>query len=154
MFGLMNDNTHQRFVSLHGFFALSYPLTWQTETDEAGHYLFYNNQGGQGVLRVMVLPNNFEGDDAERLMFNEIVTQNKSFSPEVYATQNGRFIAYSKLHSINQQEFVVFYWATVKSDKVVLLALTQQENMKLLPVSLNEKETTEQIVASFEFLSE
>jgi len=150
----MKSISTKRFVSLHGFFALSYPENWINETDEAGHYLFYNQNGGQGVLRVMVLANEFSGEEAEKLMYEEIYKQNNSFNPTMYASSNKKFIAYSKIHTINQQDFKGNYWAIVNQRKVVLFVLTQQHALADLPQSASEKETVEQIIASLEFLAE
>lgn len=146
-------STTERFVSLHGFFAFEYPNTWVNETDEAGHYIFYHNSGGQGVLRIMLLQNEFEGPDAAKLMLEEVYKQNSGFSPELLATNNSKFVYFVKEHNINNSDFTVYYWATAQYDKVVLLTFTQQSALKELPKAVQEKEEVEQMVASFEFLS-
>lgn len=143
----------QRFVSLYGFFAFDYPSTWNNETDEAGHYIFYNNNGGQGALRVMLLPNEFEGEDAAVKMLEEVYHQNKDFEPALMAVGENRFVSFTKEHEVNGASFTVYYWATAKYDKVVLFTFTVQTALKTLPKLQQEKEEVEQMVATFEFLS-
>ena len=145
-------STSQRFVSLHGFFAIEYPATWTQETDEAGHYLFYQNNGGQGVLRVMVLPNDFEGAQAAEQMLNEVYRQNQNFEPAILKTPKHHFVAFVKEHTINQAMYTVYYWVTAKNDKVVLFAYTIQTAMKTLPVAESEKTEIENMIGTFEFL--
>ncbi len=148
----MTNNT-QRFVSLYGFFSFNYPSYWTNETDEAGHYIFFNNNGGQGALRIMLLPNEFEGDDAAVKMLEEVYKQNKSFDPSLIAAGENRFVSFVKEHDINGTNFTVYYWATAKFDKVVLFTFTVQTDLKTLPALLQEKIEVEEMVASFEFLS-
>ena len=143
----------QRFVSLYGFFAFDYPNHWVEETDEAGHYIFYNNNGGQGALRIMLLPNEFEGDDAAVKMLEEVYKQNKDFDPSLIAAGENRFVSFTKEHEINGGMFTVYYWATAKYDKVVLFTFTVQTALKTLPALQQEKEEVEQMISTFEFLS-
>ncbi|MCU0423785.1 MAG: DUF3805 domain-containing protein [Bacteroidia bacterium] len=146
-------STSKRFVSLHGFFAITYPTTWTQETDEAGHYLFYNQNGGQGVLRVMIMDNEFRGDGAEKLMLEEVYNQNKLFEPDLYMAGKNPFVHFAKSHEVGLQSFTVYYWATAKLDKVVLFAYTVQTAMKNMPVPEQEKSEIEQMVGTFEFLA-
>lgn len=143
----------QRFVSLYGFFAFDYPNHWVEETDEAGHYIFYNNNGGQGALRIMLLPNEFEGEDAAVKMLEEVYKQNKDFDPALMAVGENRFVSFTKEHEINGGTFTVYYWATAKYDKVVLFTFTVQTALKTLPALQQEKQEVEEMIATFEFLS-
>lgn len=152
----MNNPTaeRRRFVSLHGFFAFEHPAGWVNETDNAGHYLFYDGNGGQGVLRVMILPNEFEGEDADRRMLDEVYQQNREFNPELLATNATRFIHFVKEHDVNGASFTVYYWATAKADKVVLFAYTVQTDLKMLPKAEQEKTELEGMIGSYEWMSE
>ena len=143
----------QRFVSLYGFFAFNFPNHWSNETDEAGHYIFYNNNGGQGVLRIMLLPNEFEGEDAAAKMLQEVYEQNRSCEPSLYAAGTNRFVHFAKEHEVSGSWFTVYYWATAKYDKVVLFTYTIQSAMKNLPIAEQEKQDIESMVAALEFLS-
>jgi|GEM_PF-3443413 hypothetical protein len=147
----MND---KRFVSLHGFFAFQYPELWKQETDEAGHYLFYNENGGAGVLRVMLLPNDFENDTDGKLMMNEIVLQNQTFNPVLNVVGNLKFISFVKQHDVHGQSFTVHYWCAVRPESVVLFAYTIQTAMRALAVPMHELQLTEKCIASFEWLHE
>lgn len=147
----MEENT-ERFVSLHGFFAFRYPSGWANETDEAGHYLFYDRDGGQGVLRIMLLENEFEGEGASEKMLEEVYRQNKEFAPELLLANGSRFVYFVKRHEVNGGDFTVYYWATARYDKVVLFTFTLQSALKELPKAADEKELVESMVASFEFL--
>lgn len=149
----MSTTEPQRFVSLHGFFAFAYPTHWNQETDEAGHYLFYNNNGGQGVLRVMNMANEFEGPDAAKLMLDEVYKQNREFEPSLYAAGENRFVTFAKAHEVNGQWFTVYYWAAAKLNQVVLFTYTVQSAMKNLPVAEQERDDIETMIGSFEFLS-
>lgn len=149
----MNSNTTERFVSLHGFFAFQYPSTWVNETDEAGHYIFYKNSGGQGVLRIMLMENEFEGTDAAKLMLEEVYKQNKDFTPELLATKESKFVYFVKQHEVSGNDFTVHYWATAKYDQVILFTFTLQTALKELPKAEEEKVEIESMIATFEFLS-
>ncbi len=143
----------KRFVSLYGFFAFDYPIHWVEETDEAGHYIFYNNNGGKGALRIMLLPNEFEGEGAAVKMLEEVYKQNKDFDPALIAVGDNRFVSFVKEHDINGGSFTVYYWATAKYDKVVLYTFTAQTELKALPALQQEKQEVEEMIATFEFLS-
>jgi hypothetical protein len=143
----------QRFVSLYGFFAFDYPNHWVEETDGVGHYIFYNNNGGQGALRIMLLPNEFEGEDAAVKMLEEVYKQNKDFDPALMAVGENRFVSFTKEHEINGGTFTVYYWASAKHDKVVLFTFTVQTALKTLPALQQEKQEVEEMIATFEFLS-
>jgi Domain of unknown function (DUF3805) len=148
----MQTPNQQRFVSLFGFFAVRYPTSWKQETDEAGHYLFFNEAGGSGVLRVMVLENEYKGESADIKILEELYNQNKPFNPEILAVGANRFVYFVKEHDVNGQQFTVYYWATAKAEKLVLFAFTVQTAMKDMPVPVEEKQTVEQIVASLEWM--
>lgn len=150
----MSTNTTARFVSLHGFFAFQYPSTWVNETDESGHYIFYKSSGGQGVLRIMLMENEFEGADAAKLMLEEVYKQNKDFTPELLATKESKFVYFVKQHEVNGSDFTVYYWATAKYDKVVLFTFTLQTALRELPVAREEKVEIEGMIATFAFLSD
>lgn len=150
----MNKDTHKRFVSLHGFFAFEHPTGWTNETDEAGHYIFFDQNGGQGVLRIMIMPNEFEGEEAGRLMLDEVYKQNSAFSPELLATGENRFVSFVKEHDVNHTNFTVYYWATAKADKVVLFTYTVQTDMKMLPKAETERTEIEAMIGSFEWMQE
>ena len=143
----------QRFVSLYGFFVFDYPNHWVEETDEAGHYIFSNNNGGQGALRIMLLPNEFEGEYAAVKMLEEVYNQNKDFDPALIAAGDNRFVSFVKEHDINGGYYTVYYWTTAKYDKVVLFTFTVQSELKTLPALQKEKQEVEEMIATFEFLS-
>ena len=143
----------KRFVSLYGFFAFDYPNHWVEEADESGHYIFYNNSGGKGALRIILLPNEFEGEDAAVKMLEEVYKQNKDFDPALIAVGDNRFVSFVKEHDINGGSFTVYYWATAKYDKVVLYTFTAQTELKTLPALQQEKQEIEEMIATFEFLS-
>lgn len=86
----------QRFVSLYGFFAFDYPNHWVEKPMRPCYYRFYNNNGGQGALRIMLLPNQFEGDDAAVKMLEEVYKQNKDFDPSLIAAGENRLCHLSK----------------------------------------------------------
>jgi hypothetical protein len=150
----MSNNTRKRFVSLHGFFAFEHPAAWVNETDEAGHYIFFDQDGGQGVLRIMIMPNEFEGEDAGKFMLDEVFKQNREFGPELLATGQNRFVYFVKEHEVNRASFTVYYWATAKADKVVLFTYTVQTDMKTLPKAENEKAEIEAMIGSYEWMQE
>jgi hypothetical protein len=146
------ENQYQRFVSLHGFFAVSYPPTWKQETDEHGHYIFYNQSGGSGVTRLIVLENEYKGPEAVKEALAELYDQNKAAKPELLAVGKNRFIRYTKEHEINGTLFTVSYWATAYGDKVLLIAYTVQQAMTGMPTSIDERMIVEQMVSTLEFL--
>ncbi|MCU0442005.1 MAG: DUF3805 domain-containing protein [Bacteroidia bacterium] len=144
--------TTQRFVSLHGFFAVAYPSAWTQETDEHGHYLFYNTNGGSGVARIMVLENEFTGENADAKLMEEVYNRHHDFEPQLLVAGVNRFVHYQKVHDVNGTPFSVSYWVTAKQDKVVLITFTIQSSMKEMDVAIAEKREIEQMVASFTFL--
>jgi hypothetical protein len=144
--------TTERFVSLYGFFAFEYPKHWKQEADESGQYVFFNGAGGSGVLRIIVMDNEFEGEDAGKKMLEEVYNQNKAFAPSLYAAGNNRFVAFVKEHDVNGASFTVYYWVTAHQDKVVLLTYTVQTTMKEMPAAETEKQQIEALMATFEFL--
>lgn len=141
-----------RFVSLHGFFAFEYPLHWTNEVDEAGHYIFSDPNGGAGVLRILTMPNEFEGEHAATHMFEAIVQQNEAFNPSLLAAGENRFVHFLKIHTINGTEFAVDYWATVYLDKVVLFTYTVQDTMGEMPKASEERNAIEHMIVTFKFL--
>ena len=110
-------STTKRFVSLHGFFAFDYPNHWVEETDEAGHYIFYNNNGGKGALRILLLPNEFEGDDAAVKMLEEVYKQNKDFDPalsKIITPGNiNRSMLYFRLNTVDEAYRMPLHGRTV-----------------------------------------
>jgi hypothetical protein len=144
--------TTQRFVSLHGFFAVEHPTEWTQETDEHGQYIFYNPNGGSGVGRIMMLDNEFTGDDADVKLLEEVYTQHRDFEPQLLAVNTNRFIHYKKLHDINGSNFTVSYWVTAKQGKVVLISYTVQTSMKEMDVAIQEVEVMTQMVTSFTWM--
>lgn len=144
--------SYNRFVSLYGFFALQYPKSWKQETDEAGHYLFFNEAGGSGVARIIVLENEFSGAHATTQFFEELVEQNKDFSPSLLAAAKNKFVHFIKEHTIQNQLFTVYYWVTAHADKVVLVTFTIQTSMKDMDTPIAEILELENMVASLEFL--
>jgi hypothetical protein len=151
---MQQPNTTQRFVSLHGFFAVEYPTTWKQETDEHGQYIFYNQSGGSGVTRLIVLDNEYKGENAAAEALEELYNQNKDFSPELLVVGKNRFIHYIKNHDLNGSVFTVYYWASAYADKVLLIAYTVQESMKEMQTSVDERGVVEEMVAKIEFLHE
>lgn len=148
------NDTLARFVSMYGFFAIQYPKMWKQETDEAGHYVFCNEQGGSGVVRIIVLENEYTGADAITQILAAIVTQNKEFAPSLLATSKNKFVHFIKEHIVNTQPFTVYYWVTAFADKVVLITYTVQTSMKDMDTPIVEKQQMENMVASLEFLHE
>lgn len=144
--------TYERFVSLHGFFAFEYPKHWTNEIDEAGHYIFSDPNGGAGVLRIITLPNEFEGADATAKMYEAIVQQNERFNPTLMAASENRFIHFTKIHEVSGSQFTVDYWATVRDDKVVLFTYTVQTAMRDMPKPTEELKSIEHLIVSFQFL--
>jgi hypothetical protein len=142
----------ERFVSLYGFFAFEYPKHWKQEADASGQYVFYNEAGGSGVLRIIVMDNEFEGEDAGKKMLEEVYNQNKPINPSLYAAGANRFVAFVKEHDINGAGYTVYYWATAHQNKVVLLTYTVQTGMKNMAAAETEKQQIEALMASFEFL--
>lgn len=148
----MEAGSTQRFVSLYGFFAIEYPGHWKQETDESGQYIFSNEAGGSGVVRIIVFDNEFEGEDAAVKMLEEVYNQNKNFSPELLAAGKNRFVHFVKEHDVNGGNFTVYYWATAHSDKVVLITYMIQTAMKGMPTPELEMQQLETMVASLEFM--
>lgn len=142
----------QRFVSLYGFFAIEYPKKWKQETDEHGQYIFSNDSGGSGVTRIIVLDNEYTGENAAKQALEEIFNQNKTFNPTLMATKQGTFVHYIKDHDINGSVFTVYYWASAYADKIILFAYTVQEGMKEMETSKQERVDVENMVGSIEFL--
>jgi hypothetical protein len=142
----------QRFVSLYGFFAIEYPKKWKQETDEHGQYIFSNESGGSGVTRIIVLDNEYAGENAAKQALEEIFNQNKAFNPTLMATKHGTFVHYIKDHDINGSVFTVYYWASAYADKIILFAYTVQEGMKEMETSIQERVDVENMVGSIEFL--
>jgi hypothetical protein len=142
----------ERFVSLHGFFAFEYPANWSLEADEAGQYVFFNPSGGSGVLRVMLLPNEFEGVDAEKNMLNEVYQQNIDCEPSLYAAGTNRFVHFAKMHDVQGTLFSVYYWASAQVSNVILFTYTIQSAMKNMPVSEFEKSQIETLITTFKWL--
>ena len=147
----MNPET-QRFVSLYGFFAVEYPKNWKQETDEHGQYIFSNPSGGSGVTRIIILDNEYTGEDAVKRMLEEIYNQNKQFNPSLMAAKRGTFVHYVKDHEVNGAVFTVYYWASAYADKIILFAYTVQEGMKEMETSIQERTVVENMVGSIEFL--
>lgn len=144
----------ERFVSLYGFFAFQFPKTWHQETDPSGHYILSSPNGGSGVIRIMVLDNQFEGLDAANQLMNEVFIQNKAYNPELLIVGSNKFVFYVKEHQVNASPFTVYYWATAFRDKAVLFTYTIQASMKDMAGPLDEKGLVEQMVASLEILTE
>lgn len=146
--------TTQRFVSLHGFFAVEYPQTWTQETDEHGQYIFFNPNGGSGVGRIIMLDNEFSGQDADVKLLEEVYNQHRDFNPQLLAVNAYRFIHYKKIHDVNGSNFTVSYWVTATRYKVILITYTVQTSMKDMEVALQEIEVMIQMVTSFTWMRE
>ncbi len=144
--------TTERFVSLYGFFAINYPKLWKQETDDAGHYIFSNEMGGSGVTRIIVLDNEYQGDDAAKKLLEEVYHQNQSFNPSLLAAGKNRFVYFVKEHDVNGNNFTVYYWVTAYADKAVLITFTIQTSMKEMDTPMAEKAEVEAMVASLEFM--
>ncbi len=142
----------QRFVSLYGFFSINHPQHWKQETDASGHYIFSNEAGGSGVVRIIVLDNEYQGEGADKKLLEEVYNQNKDFEPSLLAAGSNRFVQYTKEHNVNGTSFTVYYWITAHADKVVLLTYTVQTSMKDLPAATTEREEMETLIASLEFM--
>jgi hypothetical protein len=150
----MDSPESKRFVSLHGFYAVTYPATWIQETDEHGHYLLYNQSGGSGVTRFITLDNEYTGEDSEKQALLELFNQNQSANPQLLAINNKRFLHYVKDHDLNGAMYTVYYWVSAYANKVLLIAYTVQQGMKEMPVSVEERAVMEQILADIEFLND
>jgi hypothetical protein len=146
------SNETQRFVSLHGFFAIEYPSSWHQETDEHGQYIFSNESGGSGVTRIILLENEFKGANAAKEAIGEIFNQNRNFRPTLMAAPKTTFVHYVKDHTVNGSVFSVYYWATAYLDKILLIAYTVQASMKEMETSVSERTAVEAMVGSMEFL--
>lgn len=146
------NNPTQRFVSLYGFFSINHPQHWKQETDASGHYIFSNDAGGSGVVRIIVLDNEYEGEDAAKKLLEEVYNQNKDFDPELLAAGNNRFVQFTKEHEVNGTIFTVYYWITAHADKAILITYTVQTSLKDLPAAITEKEEMDTLVASLEFM--
>ncbi|MFA6261738.1 MAG: DUF3805 domain-containing protein [Bacteroidia bacterium] len=142
----------QRFVSLYGYFAFEYPAYWKQETDEQGHYVLYNENGGAGVLRIIVMEHEQEGETGAAKILEDVFTQNQEFEPVVYVKGENKFVHFVKEHAINGGNFTVHYWITAHADKMVLFTLTLQTVLKELPAALKELEQMENLIATVEFL--
>ncbi len=142
----------KRFVSLYGFFSINHPQHWKQETDASGHYIFSNETGGSGVVRIIVLDNEYQGEGADKKVMEEVYHQNKEFAPSLLAAGYNRYVQYTKEHDVNNTNFTVYYWITACADKVVLLTYTGQTAMKDLPASITEREEMDALVASLEFM--
>lgn len=148
----MTNIPTERFVSLHGFFAFQYPSHWSMEADEAGHYIFFNPNGGSGVLRVILMPNEFDGADADKKMLNEVYEQNKTCEPMLYAAGPHRFVHFAKQHDVQGAPFTVYYWATAQLQHMLLFTYTIQSAMKNMPVPELEKSQIEILISTLEWL--
>lgn len=146
-----SSDTH-RFVSLYGYFAFEYPGHWIQETDEQGHYVLYNENGGAGVLRIIVMEHELEGDDGATRMREDVLKQNQAFDPAVYIKGENTFVHFVKEHAVNGDDFTVHYWITAHADKMILFTLTLQTALKALPAALLELEQMEMLLATVEFL--
>jgi len=152
-FSLANQPT-ERFVSLYGFFAIHYPKYWKQETDVNGQYVFFNEQGGSGVARIIVFDNEFEGADASKKVLESFYIQHKDFTPLLLAAGNNRFVHFVKEHEVNGAVFTIYYWAAAKGDKVLLITYTVQTSMKDMDTAVAEKQDMEMMIASLVFLHE
>jgi hypothetical protein len=148
------NNQTERFVSIQGFFAFEYPSSWKNEIDEAGHYIFFNENGGSGVIRVMILPNEFTGPEAATNMSQEILNQNKDFGAHTLDDCRVPVVGFTKIHSINGSEFTVIYYAATSSNSTILLTYTVQTMMKEMDMSFVEQNDMIKLVRSFEWLSQ
>jgi hypothetical protein len=156
MFGAEMNSTKvstERFVSIQGFFAFEYPQTWKSEIDEAGHYIFFNENGGSGVIRVMMLPNEFSGADAIEKMQNEILNQNKAFGATRVDDTKVAVVSFTKEHDVNGSLYTVTYYAIPTHDKTILITYTIQSMMKVMQTVMEEQSSLINLVKSFEFLS-
>ncbi len=143
----------ERFVSIQGFFAFTYPATWKSEIDEAGHYIFFNENGGSGVIRVMMLPNEFSGSEAKDKMLDEILHQNKEFGASIVQETTVPIVTFNKEHDVNGSLYTVSYYAIPTQDKTVLITYTVQSIMKVMQAVIDEQAEIIKLVKSFEFLS-
>lgn len=150
----LNMTSTQRFVSLHGFFAIEYPQTWTQETDEHGQYIFFNPNGGSGVGRIITLDNEFSGPDADVKLLEEVYNQHREFNPQLLAVNAHRFIHYTKIHDVNGSDFTVSYWVTARLNKVVLFTYTVQTGMKEMDTAMHEIEVMTQMVTSFSWMQD
>jgi hypothetical protein len=149
---MTDQKKYERFVSLHGFFAFEYPSQWTNEVDASGHYIFYQGSGGSGVLRVMLLENEFTGEDAAKKMLEAVYEQNKSFEPSLYAAGKNRFVHFVKRHEVNGADYTVYYWVTASASQVVLFTFTVQSAMKNMPTAEEEKNQIESMIGTFTLL--
>lgn len=149
----MNSPT-QRFVSLYGFFSINHPQHWKQETDASGHYIFSNDAGGSGVVRIIVLDNEYEGQDADKKLLEEVYHQNKEFAPSLLAAGPNRFVQFVKEHEVNGSLFTVYYWVTAHADRAVLITYTVQSTLKEMPTAIAERADMDAMVASLQFMHE
>lgn len=150
----MQHQDTKRFVSLHGFYAVTHPATWIQETDEHGHYLLYNQSGGSGVTRFITLDNEFPEPDAEKRALEELFNQNKAANPQLLVVNDKRFVYYVLDHSLNGAMYTVYYWATAYANKVLLIAYTVQQGMKEMQTSIDERSEIERMLPLIEFLND
>lgn len=143
----------QRFVSLYGYFAFAYPTAWTQETDEHGHYIFYNPNGGAGAIRVMVMEEPDRGQDDGAKWLEQVLQDHQEFEPVLYVKGQNRFVHFVKEHEVNGGNYTVYYWITTHTDKMMLFTLTVQTQMKDMPTAVFEREQMELLIASVEMLS-
>ncbi len=154
---IINNYPTERFVSLFGFFAFEYPKNWKSEVDESGNYIFYDNQNGSGVIRIIAskdrsrpVPSTLT--TTPHIFLNRVLEAQKDYDAKEEIIADNRFISYVQVHDIDNTEYTVYNIVTAKDDKVVVISYTVQSLMKYLPVAEKEKQQLETLLQSFTFM--
>jgi hypothetical protein len=148
------DNTaFERFVSLQGYFAIAYPTTWQSEVDENGHYLFFNANGGSGMVRILAVPHTYTEPNAAQRMHDEILAQHQQHEAQTRTDTSVLCVSYVQLHTISEAVYRVAYFAFPTAQQTWLFTYTIQDNMAQLPAALQEWELILKMIQSFSYLA-
>jgi hypothetical protein len=142
----------KRYISLYSFFAFDYPENWSNEIDAAGNYVFYDSNGGSGVLRIMTQNIENKTEDAAADYLKNVLIEQKDYdAAEIQAGKN-KFIRFVQIHDVGETEYTVYCYVTAAEDKIVLFTFTVQSAMKQMPVAEKEKSQLLQLLSTFEFI--
>lgn len=148
----MSTSPTTRFVSLYGFYAFAYPEGWINETDETGNYVFYNPNGGSGIIRILTQINEDKSEGNASRNLEQVLQNQHEYDAKRFTAGVNEGVSFVQIHEVNGKEFTLSCYVLTVEDKIVLFTYLVDSEMKTLPTSHAEKEDLMRLLASVEFM--
>jgi len=143
---------YTRYISLYGFFAFHHPEHWVNELDSAGNFIFFDPNGGSGVVRVITEQRVVTNDQDAALYLDKIKEAQKDYDASELFLGEHRFIKFVQIHEMNGTAFQITFFVTAEKDKVIMFNYTVQQTMSEMPVAVKEMSQLETLLSTVEFM--